>query len=109
MYGMRSTSSRDSVQNNFVSPFLLSPHFLSLLAADLPPLLHKLLSCKIEWTAGRIKNETWHYGRTNLEEGHCCRLHLKKWRESVSCVGLRKVHMSRDGRPKVESKAETHC
>ncbi|TKS77944.1 hypothetical protein D9C73_013231 [Collichthys lucidus] len=72
---------------------------------DLPPLLLKLLSCKIEWTAGRIKNETWHRGRTNLEEGHCCWLHLKRWRQNVSHIGLRKVKMSGEERPKAERKA----
>lgn len=109
MPGMRSTSIVDRVHNNFVSPFLL-PFPLSLfllLAADLPPLLLKLLSCKIEWTAGRIKNETWHRGRTNLEEGHCCWLHLKRWRQNVSHIGLRKVKMRREERPKVERKVET--
>lgn len=100
MPGMRSTSIADRVHNNFVSPFLLPLLFSSslslflLLAADLPPLLLKLLSCKIEWTAGRIKNETWHRGRTNLEEGHCCWLHLKRWRQNISHIGLRKVKMS---------------
>lgn len=110
MSGMRSTSTGNRVHNNCVSPFLLlllSLSFFLLLAADLPPLLLKLLSCKIEWTAGRIKNETWHRGRTNLEEGHCCWLHLKRWRQSVSHIGLRKVKMSRDERPKVERKVET--
>lgn len=63
---------------------------------DLPSLLLKLLSCKIERTAGRIKNETWHHERTNLEEGHCCWLHLKRRRQSVSHVGPGKVRKSRD-------------
>lgn len=91
---MRSTSIYDRVHNNLGSLFLLLPPLslsFSVLAADLPLLLLKLLSCKIEWTAGRIKNETWHRGRTNLEEGHCCWLHLKRWRQNVSHIGLRKV------------------
>lgn len=76
-----------------------------LLAADLAPLLLKLLSCKIEWTAGSIQNETWHHGRTNLEEGHCCWLHLKRWRQSVSHVGLRRVK----GGGRRESKGRAIC
>lgn len=71
---------------------------------DLPSLLLKLLSCKIERTAGRIKNETWHHERTNLEEGHCCWLHLKRRRQSVSHVGAEKVKKSRG-----EDQRPTHC
>lgn len=71
---------------------------------DLPSLLLKLLSCKIERTAGRIKNETWHHERTNLEEGHCCWLHLKRRRQSVSHVGAGKVKKSRG-----EDQRPTHC
>lgn len=81
----------------FLLSFLL--HLLPLFlppVPDLPSLLLKLLSCKIERTAGRIKNETGHHERTNLEEGHCCWLHLKRWRQSVSHVGPGKVKKSRD-------------
>ena len=106
MPGMRSTSIGDRVHNNFVSRFLLLSLFL-LFAADLPPLLLNLLSCKIEWTAGRIQNETWHRGRTNLEEGHCCWLHLKRWRQNVNHIGMRKVKMRREERPKVKGKVGT--
>lgn len=54
-----------------------------------------------------MKNETGHRGRTNLEEGHCCWLHLKRWRQSVSHIGLKKVKMRKGERPKVERKVET--
>lgn len=95
MCGMSSTPTGDGVHDNLLSPFLPPPLAPSLVP-DLPSLLLKLLSCKIERTAGRIKNETWHHERTNLEEGHCCWLHLKRRRQSVSHVGLGKVKKSRD-------------